>query len=256
MHGVRVAIQSATTVAAARESSSAHTPDCLVAVAEPTVIAELATALPDHALVAVGVGPGARTSRRDCRGRCTSSWCSMASSPRCLIAAMRRAEIRVRAASTAGTRALAEHERVEALVHDAGHAAMFFDADAWIVWVSPNSARVLRREPYELVGRNGFDLVHPDDRAAPRADSPQLEQPGDRVDVEFRALDLDGSVHWLEEQPRTAARGFPPPASCSRLMRTSRSGGPAPSRSSSRRTCWQRSARPSLRPTPTVASPT
>jgi PAS domain S-box-containing protein len=104
---------------------------------------------------------------------------------------------------------VAERERLAALVEHANDVAMFFDEDARIVWVSPNCVRLLGRRPHELVGHNGFDLVHPDDRDHLFERIHQLDLPGKRADVEFSAVDLDGTVHWLEETATRLPIGSP-----------------------------------------------
>ena len=187
-----------TSFEAARTWCAARRPDCVVSVADPATVAQLATALPHHPLVAVGSGPDHDELAALAAG--AHEYVALDQlEPEHLLATMLRARVRVSVADEAERASAAEQARLAALVDHAKDTAMFFDSDARIIWVSPNCGRVLRREPHELVGRMGFDLVHPDDRERLWACIAGLERPGDRVDIEFRALDLDGSVHWLEE---------------------------------------------------------
>ena len=96
------------------------------------------------------------------------------------------------------------------MVEHGNDVAMFFDADATIVWVSQQqSAGAPTGSPTSSSAAIGFDLVHPDDRQRLFESIQQLDRPGARVDVEFRALDRDGTVHWLEETATRLADDSP-----------------------------------------------
>ncbi len=54
-------------------------------------------------------------------------------------------------------------------------------------------------EPERLVGRNGFDLIHPDDQARASEAFRAIADRGSSVRIELRVLDEDGQVRWVEE---------------------------------------------------------
>lgn len=95
---------------------------------------------------------------------------------------------------------MAHLARFEAIVHHSSDVAMFFDAGFVIRWVSPAIREVFGLDEHELVGRDGLDLIHPDDRpAVVQAFLDGLRGPGDHVEVEFRIVDGRGRVRWVEE---------------------------------------------------------
>ncbi len=51
----------------------------------------------------------------------------------------------------------------------------------------------------DLVGRNGLEMIHPEDRDRVLADFCTVTQLGDHVRTEFRVVDLEGQVRWVEE---------------------------------------------------------
>jgi len=70
------------------------------------------------------------------------------------------------------------------------------NADGIVRFVSPSVRRILGREPDDLVGRSGFDLVHPDDRAVVEESlADTLASPAAAPPVEVRARHADG--HWV-----------------------------------------------------------
>ena len=52
--------------------------------------------------------------------------------------------------------------RFRALIEHAFDAVLLLDANSALVYASPSTERILGYSPGELVGRDGFDLVHPD----------------------------------------------------------------------------------------------
>ncbi len=72
------------------------------------------------------------------------------------------------------------------------------DLKSRILYISPACRRILGYAPPELIGRNAFNLVHPDDLARLKA----LVSPRPRKDsiytIPFRAQQKDGSYIWLE----------------------------------------------------------
>ena len=199
--------QHAPDLAAAQRSVAHELPDCVVVTDGPAAIAGAARTLGEVALVALGSDAGDELAALDAGAHEFVALDQM--EPAGLHAALQRALARARRVRVPRDEDDAERERLAALVEHSNDVAMFFDAAATILWVSRNSPRVLRREPHELVGHHGFDLVHPEDRQRLFDTIQQLDRPGARVDVEFRALDRDGTVHWLEETATRLADDSP-----------------------------------------------
>ncbi|MFN7149052.1 MAG: putative bifunctional diguanylate cyclase/phosphodiesterase, partial [Microthrixaceae bacterium] len=87
-----------------------------------------------------------------------------------------------------------------AVMHRSTDVAIFYDGDGTIAWVSPACKDVFGMRPEELIGRNGFDLIHEDDVA--RVADELLRGRADgtsSVRVEFRINDPSGQVRWVEE---------------------------------------------------------
>jgi PAS domain S-box-containing protein len=89
--------------------------------------------------------------------------------------------------------------RFRALIEHAHDIITILAEDGIIRYESPAIERVLGFSPAELVGKNGFDFVHPDDRPAVRQTFLQLVgRPGATVPTLFRFRHADGSWRWLE----------------------------------------------------------
>jgi PAS domain S-box-containing protein len=67
-----------------------------------------------------------------------------------------------------------------------------------LVYVSPASLELLGMTPGEMLGRNGRDLVHPDDLTALQALDVDAIDAGERVEVTFRLRHRDGHWVWVE----------------------------------------------------------
>ena len=100
----------------------------------------------------------------------------------------------------AAERALQARERLfRAMVQESSDVTMVLDENVTIRYVSPSVERHLAVRPESLLGLNGLDLVHPDDRGwvmedfARKIDEPEVHQP-----VEFRVQAADGSWHVAE----------------------------------------------------------
>lgn len=76
---------------------------------------------------------------------------------------------------------------------------MFFTADGTITWVSEGSRTVFGVAPAELIGQNGFGMIHPDDRERVLGEFAGLERLGDAVRTEFRVVLHNGETRWVEE---------------------------------------------------------
>lgn len=100
-------------------------------------------------------------------------------------------------------RAVKEVERrsawYEQILRHSSDYVLIVDNMGKVSYVSPAIKRVMKYEPEEVVGIDAFDTVHPDDQEyAATALSETIGSPGDEVTVEFRAIDADDEVHWLE----------------------------------------------------------
>ncbi|RAW43951.1 PAS domain-containing sensor histidine kinase [Halorubrum sp. 48-1-W] len=89
------------------------------------------------------------------------------------------------------------------LVEEVNDLATVVDADGTITYVSPAVTRILGYDPDELIGHEGYEFVHPDDR--PRnaeAVETVLSNPSEPVTVEVRFRAADGSWRWIEATMR------------------------------------------------------
>jgi PAS domain S-box-containing protein len=93
----------------------------------------------------------------------------------------------------------ASEGRFRALIEKSFDAILLLTARGTVAYASPSTARLLGFSPEELLGRDSFDLIHPDDRAPTAALFAQLARsPGGSVTNSHRALCKDGSWRWLD----------------------------------------------------------
>lgn len=93
----------------------------------------------------------------------------------------------------------ASERRYRALVENAWDGVTLVAADGTVLETTPTTYRGLGYAPEEYVGRNGLDLVHPDDAPAVRSLLGQLLlQPGGKVTARYRLRHSDGSWRWVE----------------------------------------------------------
>ncbi len=89
--------------------------------------------------------------------------------------------------------------RFRALIEHSSDAIALFGADGTIVYASAPTTQVTGHLPEALVGRNAFDLVHPDDQEAARALLTDLVgRPGASVTSLLRMRHKDGRWRWIE----------------------------------------------------------
>ena len=94
-------------------------------------------------------------------------------------------------------------QRFRLLVEEATDAVLVVAPDGTFSFATPAVKTVLGRSPEELVGVNGFDLVHPGDLDQVQAAFGHLvENPEERRTVEFRYERPDGSWVWVEARGR------------------------------------------------------
>lgn len=89
--------------------------------------------------------------------------------------------------------------QVQALFETSVEVIGILEADGTFRDVSPSVRRLLGYEVSDVVGRNSFDFVHPDDRAALQAAlASRLAQTRDRTTEEYRLRRADGSWVYVE----------------------------------------------------------
>ena len=90
-------------------------------------------------------------------------------------------------------------ERFRALVQHASDLITIMGVDGTILYESPSLERHLGHRPEDLVGKNAFAYVHPEDvPAVVRAFTDAVQAPGTHPSVEFRFRHADGSWRLLE----------------------------------------------------------
>jgi PAS domain S-box-containing protein len=101
----------------------------------------------------------------------------------------------------------------ETLIENSSDVIALMNAAGEVLYASASSAKVLGYLPEELVGRNTFDLIHPDDRGPSRRALLQIlaERTGPR-ELEARVRQKNGQWCWVEttisnhlHEPRIAA---------------------------------------------------
>ena len=96
--------------------------------------------------------------------------------------------------------ALQESElRFRSLVQNSSDVITILNSDGTIRYESPSIERILGYRPEELIGKNAFDFVHPDDRPAVETIFQNLlRNPGTIAPVELRFRHNDGNWRTLE----------------------------------------------------------
>ncbi len=93
----------------------------------------------------------------------------------------------------------AAEARQAAIVARSRDITLFSDAEGTIQWASPVAPELMGGSPQSLVGRNGFDFIHPDDVDRVITELFTMEEVGDHVRTEFRIVDPQGELRWVEE---------------------------------------------------------
>ncbi|HET6332525.1 MAG TPA: PAS domain S-box protein, partial [Polyangiales bacterium] len=95
--------------------------------------------------------------------------------------------------------ARASEDRIAALEQHSWDAVHLLSVDGVILYESPSVIRVLGYTPEELVGRNSFELIHPDDVArVGELFGPLATSPGLTLTAEVRVRHKDGSWPWMD----------------------------------------------------------
>jgi diguanylate cyclase (GGDEF)-like protein/PAS domain S-box-containing protein len=93
---------------------------------------------------------------------------------------------------------IARAQRDAVLAHS-NDLVLYIELDGTIAWASPTLRTVLGIDPDSLVGRYGFELIHPDDRERTLAELGTIVGPGDHATSEHRVVTDDGTIYWVEE---------------------------------------------------------
>ena len=85
------------------------------------------------------------------------------------------------------------------LVEEVNDLATVVDTDGTITYVSPAVTRILGYDPDELIGHEGYEFVHPDDRERNAEAVERVLSDGSEPEtVEVRFKHADGSWRWIE----------------------------------------------------------
>ncbi|MBY0476238.1 MAG: PAS domain S-box protein [Chitinophagaceae bacterium] len=94
---------------------------------------------------------------------------------------------------------LMRHEMLETLLSNSIDVFLLTDKENIILYCTPNVTKVLGYHPQELIGRNGFEFVHPDDlETTIHAFKEEYDHPHENHSADIRFLKKDGSWLWAE----------------------------------------------------------
>jgi PAS domain S-box-containing protein len=107
---------------------------------------------------------------------------------------------RLRDETRRAEQALVDNEKLfRALIENSSDVVTLLDATGRIVYASPSVTRILGYAPEDYVGRNSFELVHPDDVAVEQRDFLRLQQlPQATINLAVRVRHRDGTWRNLE----------------------------------------------------------
>ena len=89
--------------------------------------------------------------------------------------------------------------RADAADAQSGDLVLFFQMDGTIESASAACRQLFGIEPGKLVGVNGLDLVHRDDRERVLAEFASIGELGARVTTRFRVIHPSGATVWVDE---------------------------------------------------------
>jgi PAS domain S-box-containing protein len=90
-------------------------------------------------------------------------------------------------------------KRFRALIENGLDDISLIAMDGTLLWESPSTIRNLGYEPNEYVGRNIFEIMHPEDLERTRSTYVKLlQEPGSRQRGTFRLRRADGTWRWVE----------------------------------------------------------
>ena len=100
-------------------------------------------------------------------------------------------------------------DRLQLVTENINDLVCLHEPDGRYLYVTPSSLALLGYSPKELVGKDPYDLFHPDDRDRIRQESHQMSLSGKSAAVTYRMRQKPGSYIWLETltQPIFNAEG-------------------------------------------------
>ena len=85
------------------------------------------------------------------------------------------------------------------LIHNSSNLITIVEANGSIRYVSPAMHEILGYKPKELIGKNTFDFIHPDDASAVKNNFQNvIKNPTLSLSIEFRFRHKDGSWRYIE----------------------------------------------------------
>jgi PAS domain S-box-containing protein len=94
----------------------------------------------------------------------------------------------------------ASEERYRMLAESINDIVSLQELDGTAIYYSPSTERILGFAPSELIGRDTFSIMHPDDRDRIAGDVHLAAMRGETPLFEWRCLRKDGSSVWVETQ--------------------------------------------------------
>ena len=95
----------------------------------------------------------------------------------------------------------ASEKRFRALIENGTDLIGLYDVNGTVIDTSPSVAAILGYTMEEYIGRNAFDLLHPDDlQNAQEAFGSLLRSPESSILRELRLKHKDGTYRWMEVQ--------------------------------------------------------
>ncbi len=93
----------------------------------------------------------------------------------------------------------ASEERFRSLLEHSNDRIGMLDSNGKIIYASPSSKHIYGYTPEELLGRNAFEFIHPDDLQGCMGQFAELVgRPGALMSTEYRARHKDGHYVWME----------------------------------------------------------
>ena len=96
-----------------------------------------------------------------------------------------------------------KEEYLRALIENALDVIVVVGEDSTVKYESASIEHILGYTPDEIVGKGGFEFLHPDDlQMAMSTLGEVLEKPGEKVSLKIRGMHKDGSIRYLEAVAR------------------------------------------------------
>lgn len=92
----------------------------------------------------------------------------------------------------------ASEQRFKALVQDGSDLIAIIDTEGKYKYVSPTSLRILGIKATDLIGKNVFDLMHPEDKKVTLKDFQHLKYQKQLQLLPFRFKNAEGEYRWIE----------------------------------------------------------